>query len=367
MIKKSTFFLITMLLLSSVLVCAGETLLLSDRDFKSLMPDMSVSINRILDDGSLLCIGEPGKGKNLSIFIIDPQSRKIIKKMPVPSTSIDYMASDEKGDKIILFCCQSHTFYLADMSAGTCRVFFKREKGKPGFDLFSNGKSFLTYIDGKAIAWGYFYDDRLMLEGEYLTEINLSEQGAAAFSKLVSNDELKKIASQYSKKVQRLGTIRVNKDFLVFSVIDKKISTLVAYSFKDKEHFQLDASASLMGVTMARNASLAACINRKDEKREGSLYLFNLKDRKIATPGRGKFMNPVFSPDASHLAVGVAKIGDDRKLGMNISLYSTDSPEKAPRTLTFGKSLYFIDWKFVKGDSGLILLTGKEVYYYKLR
>ncbi|MHC9538855.1 MAG: hypothetical protein AB9903_04995 [Vulcanimicrobiota bacterium] len=367
MIKKCTFFLITMLLISSTLIHGKETLLISERDFKTLIPDMTVSINRILDDGTLLCIGEPGKGKNLSVFIIDPQSRKIMKKMAVPSTSIDYMASDEKGGKIILFCCQSHTFYLADMAAGTCRVLFKREKGKPGFDLFSHGKSFLTFTDDKAIAWGYFYDDKMMLEGEYLTEIDPSQQGAAVFLKLLSNDELKKMASQYSKKVEKLGTIRVNRDFLVFSSMDKKGSTLIAYAFKEKEHFQIDASPSLMGVTIARNAALAACISKKDEKKEGSLQLFNLKDRKSTTPGRGKLLNPVFSPDAGHLAVGVVKIGNDRKLGMDISLYSLKTPEKAPMLLAFEKSLYLIDWKFVKGDSGLILLTGKEVYYYKLR
>ena len=63
MIKKCTFFLITMLLVSSTLIHGKETLLMSERDFKTLIPDMTVSINRILDDGTLLCIGEPGKGE----------------------------------------------------------------------------------------------------------------------------------------------------------------------------------------------------------------------------------------------------------------------------------------------------------------
>ncbi|GEM_PF-2351578 len=367
MIKKFVLFLIILSLASSTLVLAKESLLLSERDFKSLMPDMVVSINRILDDGTLLCLGESGKGKNLSLFILDPQSRKIKKTMTLPSTSIDYMASDEKGDRILLFSYQSHTFYLADMSGGKCRVFFKREKGRPGFDLFSHGKSFLTFIDEKALAWGYFYDENMMLEGEFLTLIDPALEGVAAFSRILKSDELTKIASQYSKKVERLGAIRANREFLVFSSIQKGSSTLIAYAFKEKDHHMLDTSASFIGVTVARSAALAACIRKKEEEKEGSLQLFNLKDKKSTILGKGKFLNPVFSPSASYLAVGVVKIGSDKKLGMDISLYSLNTPEKAPQHLTFEKSLYFMDWKFVKADNGLILLTGKEVYYYKLK
>jgi len=366
MIKRGIMLCIILAVLQ-IPVTAKETLLMAEKDFKGLMPEMTVSICRILDDGTLLCLGEPRKGKSPVIFLLDPHLRKITKKVAVTAPSVDYTASDGKGDAILVFSYESHAFYRVNLAEGSCTVLFRREKGRPGFDLFSHGRSFLTFTGDKALAWGYFYDGSFTLEGEYLTQIDPSRPGAEAFSKILKNDELKQIASQYAKGVEKIGAIRANGEFIVFPALQKSSSTLIAYSLKDKVNWQIASSPAIMGVAVARNAPLAAFIEKRSGGKEAELILYNIEGKKDTVLGRGKLLNPVFSSDAKYLAAGIVKIGDDRKLGMDISLHSLAVPGKAPLLLPCEKGHYFIDWKFVKGDSELILLTGKEVYGYKLK
>lgn len=346
---------------------SNESPLISESQLLSLSPDGGISINRILDNGDLLCIIEPGKGKNVRVSIVNPVAKKIIKSLEIPEKSISYIASNPDGTMVMLFSQFSSAFFLADLREGKCRVIFKKEKGKPGYSLYGENRSRLNFVDGHVIAWAYYYSENSKFGGDYVVEIDPAKDGIEAFTRIIKTDELRNISKQYLPGAETLQNIQVNGDFIVFNAMIRNKGCIIAYDMKNRKHFKIDDFKNFSGSAIARqNPLLAYCVTRKESGREiGELSLFDLQAKKKTVMTTGKLFNPVFNPSGDTLAVGSAGAGGDKEIAMGMKIIRLG--DKSEKSLSFGPKKIFVDWKFADNSKYILTFTGRDIYRYEVK
>ena len=366
--KKTLILTLLIVILLTGLSFAKERLLITEGQLQALEPGREVSINRILDDGNLLCVVGTGKGQNVKLLILNPLNKKVLKSVEVPLKTINYVASNSDGSAVIVYSQYQAEFYVANVKNGTSKLLFKREKGKPGFSLYSERRSRITFINGVAAAWGFFYDYKNQFDAEYVTLVNPAESGLSAFKKVMKTNRLRSIAKTYMQYAKAVGAIEMNKEFLTFAALKDKGGCMIGFDLKKNLHFKIDQFRSFSGAEIARTKPLLAYIVKKsgDAKNEGVLYLFNLKTKKKVEVAKGKLFKPVFSPSGNTLIVGKG-VAEGKKIKTNLLLIKIEGDKFTTKSINFGKTLSFIDWKLVKNDKCLMLFTGKNLYKYDLK
>jgi len=364
--------IIPIILLSIILTCpvfADEALLITEGQLQALEPGREISINRILNDGNLLCVAGSGKGQNIKILLVNPASKKILNSVKIPIKSLNYIASNCDGSRVIAYSQFAGKFCVADVRNGKAWVLFKRERDKPGFALYGDKKSRITFINGLAMAWGYFYDYKAQFDDEYVTLVDPDKRGMKAFKKLFRTSRLRNVAKVYLHDAIAIGSIEVNKKFLTFVPGNKKEARLVGFDLKSKKHFLIDSLKVFSGSDIAESRPLFAYVIKKTRKPGGvgALYLYNLKNKKKTKLAKGRLFNPIFSPDGSKLAVGSSTISADKKLKSRIIIIDIGKKDYPQETLSFKKKIHFVDWKFINNNQALLLFTGRNIYRYKLK
>ncbi len=368
MIKK-IILTIAVLILVTGSICSAENLVITEGQLQALEPGREVSINRILEDGNLLCAVGTGKGQDVRVIIVDSATRKTIKSVDVPMKTLTYIASNASGSYAIVYSQFDASFYLADMKAGKSRLIFKREKGKPGFGLYAERQSRMSFINGVAAAWGFFFDYKGQMEDEYITFINPEKSGMDAFSKIMKTDRLRTIAKTYLNKAKAVGAMEINKQFLTFAPLKDDEGCLVAYEIASGTHYKIDSFKRFSGAKLSDSSPLLAYVIQKNNEKnsEGTLCLYDLKAKKKVELDHGKLFKPVFSPSGKFLAVGKGVIQDNNKLKTDIVIINLDGKDYPKKTITSSKNLTYLDWKFVKNDKSLMMFTGKDIYKTDLK
>lgn len=366
---KKILLTITVLILLTGSAFSAENLIITEGQLQALEPGREVSINRIMEDGNLLCVVGTGKGQNVRLIVVDSASRKTVKVVDVPMKTVTYVASNADGSKVIVYSQFDAAFYIADMKTGKCRLMFKREKGKPGFGLYAEKQSRISFINGVAAAWGFFFDYKGQMDDEYITFVNPEKSGMDAFTKIMKTDRLRTIAKTYLDKAKAVGAMEINKKFLTFAPMGKDGGCLVAFDIHSGGHFKIDSFKSFAGAEICRTKPLLAYIIQKAEAKnsEGTLCLFDLETKKKVELDHGKIFKPVFSPSGKFLAVGKGVVLDNNKLKTDIVIINLDGKDYPKETITSVKNLSFLDWKFVKNDKCLMMFTGKDIYKTDLK
>lgn len=368
MTGKALIITVLFALLITGICPAGETTVLTGEKISRLEPELEVSLNRILDDGSLLFVCE-GKGKNVKLLLVDSITGKELKSLFVPTKEITYIASDSNGNNVIIYSNGDKTFYLARPRVGDVVILFRRSKGKPGFALYTHRKSRISFVNGKAMAWGYFYDDKGNFENEWIVKVDPEKKGMAAFEKVMKMDKLRKMAKSYLSSATAMGNIEVNGDFLVFSPRKGEEGTIVVYNFKTGEHYPAAKFSSIAGLDLAEKKPLLAAVIKDNSTagKDSSLLILNLEKKNRAGVVSGRLANPVFNPENDKIAVGSAALDKNKKLSMQIMIVDVSRSDYPCKILRIGKGGYYVDWKFVDKDRALILFDGKNIYRHNLR
>lgn len=366
---KKIILTIAVLILLTGSAFSAESLVITEGQLQALEPGREVSINRILEDGNLLCVVGTGKGQNVRILIVDSNSRKVVKSVDIPLKTLTYIASNADGSYAIVYSQFDAAFYLADMKSGKSRLLFKREKGKPGFGLYAERKSRMSFINGVAVAWGFFFDYKGQMEDEYIAFINPEKSGMDAFSKIMKTDRLRTIAKTYLDKAKAVGAMEINKQFLTFAPLKDDEGCLIAYEIASGTHYKIDSFKRFSGAKISDNSPMLAYVIQKadDKKNEGILCLYDLKAKKKVELDHGKLFKPVFSPSGKFLAVGKAVVLENNKLKTDIVVIRLDGKDYPKETITSAKNMSFLDWKFVKNDKSLMMFTGKDIYKTDLK
>ena len=366
---KKIILTIAVLLLLTGSAFSAENLIITEDQLQALEPGREVSINRILDDGNLICVVGTGKGQDVRLIVVDSSTRKVIKSVDIPMKTVTYSASNADGSSVIVYSQFDAAFYLADMKTGKSRLLFKREKGKPGFGLYAERQSRMSFINGVAAAWGFFFDYKGQMDDEYIAFINPAKSGMDAFSKIIKTDRLRTIAKTYLHYAKAVGGMEINKQFLTFAPLSKDEGCLVAYEIASGTHYKIDSFRRFSGAKLSNKSPLLAYVIQKadDKSNEGTLCLYNLKTKKKIELDYGKLFKPVFSPSGKYLAVGKGVIQENKKLRTDIVIIHLDGKDYPKETITSSKNLTFLDWKFVKNDKCLMMFTGKDIYKTDLK
>lgn len=364
--KKITFcFIVIFIILLGTSGFASDELLFSEDSFRSLAPGYYVSLNRILNNGDIVCCAESDRGKPVRVILADPYTGRVKKQVEIPAKTFDYVASDDLGKYSILYSRYDGAFYLVNFTEGKSGTIFKQEKGKPAFALFGALRSGLSFTGEKALAWGYFTNEKGVFDGEFMVEINPDAQGISAFNRLFKYNKLRQLAELYYPQSKRISAIEFCPDYFVFCAMKNKDGAIIAYKFMDGEHYRIDKFLNLTGLSLSQNGNLLAYITEKDK--QGTLYLYNLKNKDKIKLTEGKLLNPVFSPDETRLGVGRYEFIKGKGVQFELLIINLADKSYPVSTISVDSDRLFQDWKFVKNNKELVLFTGRELYHTQLK
>lgn len=365
MFKKFFILLIVFLSLATG-AFAAERVYFSGSQIKSLAPDGSASLNRILDNGNLLVVAEPGGGENASLIIVNPTSKKVEKRVELPVKTVNYVAADPSGKKSVVYSEFTGAFAAVDFASGKCNILLKKEKGEPGFALYGHRQSRLSFTGDSAFAWGYFYDKEFRFDGEYVVKIDLSKTGVEAFEKLISFDRIRETAKKNLAGAKAIKNIEIVGNYLVFTPQSKRGGCISVYRLAQKVNFELTDFKEFIDSDIAGGKPVYACIiaTRDTPRSQGSLYVYDLDERTAEKLATGKLYNPVFAPGGDLIAVGRLKMSGET-IQTEIAVINLAKRDFSTKIyLVTGKK--YVDWKFVNNNKYLILFDGKDLYRLKL-
>jgi hypothetical protein len=338
-------------------------MLLTESRMKALDRDYDISLLKILEKEKLVFLGVSSSGKNARLIVYDLAQDRADSPIEIPLKEVGYAAVNESGTLAVIYSQWKDKFVAVNMASGTVKEIFQRERGKAGYGLFGANKSKMTFVGDWLMVWGFHYDKSGKMACPCVAQVDVTKAGLGAFRRIAEIEDLEKAALRHVKDFIRLKDIVQTRDTIAFSAVDKTgRGALISYNVNNKGHKEIDRFAHLMGIDVNERTGRLAYVksDAPGKTSQARLYCYDIAKGSRESLGEGRFFNPVFSNDGTHLAVGDAR--SEPGAGMNITIFEMLNGETIRKSASLSSGKMVLAWKFAADASSLLLFDLKNIY-----
>jgi len=346
---------------------AKDDLIISEKKMRKLDRKGRVYPVRILNSGWMVAVSER-EHDTCRILLVSPhgRTRRWIK---TPLEKIDYITCNDNGDKAIIYTQDNLEFVFVDLKRRKFKSIFSLEKGKTGFALYGEKKSWLSFNGDEIFARGYYYNSEELFVSDNIVKIIPDNVGIKVFEPVVEINQLTEGAKQFYPSATNITNLNTSGKYIFFTAGDKSGGVLLALDLKAFLIHRIGDFRSFYGNSYHPGKNLLAYTAKRtsDPMETGELVLYDMNTRKMLKTWKGRYYHPVFDNDGERIAVGLTVPIIEGKSITQIPVFSVSPQTEFRKEDELLPRYNPIDWIFVDKGRYLYLFTGEEVYRHKFK